>query len=371
MRGVGTDGALTMVGCNNGVVARLKRIVPSVIGVHCAAHCLNLASSQAGNVVPYIKKFNSILRQIYDFFDNSAVYIAGLESVQTSLHEKGRLVASSTTRWLSVYQSVNRLKSWFSSVVVCLGEERSDATAVGLAKFVCEYRFVCTMLLLCDTLPHVSHLSKCFQVDYSIIPRMVSSTLTSLQQLITSKGSNLSGLQSFLDKIQQEGIKIKKPAHLAQDYFRCSIREQYLTHLINNIENRFDDKSVISAFDIFNPAKLSDDTKEVSTLMNGADIDNFLRKAVVKWNIQMLLMTYVLILQLVAFSLTWVLWPRSARLYQFTQQMSRELSHNSTLSRQGPEIEWRKNTRLSTKDSHRRSTCWAISCKKSCWTLGQ
>ena len=41
------------------------------------------------------------------------------------------------------------------------GEERSDAKALG---FVSEYRFVCTLLLMSDALPHVPHLSKCFQM---------------------------------------------------------------------------------------------------------------------------------------------------------------------------------------------------------------
>lgn len=45
MRGIGTDGAGTMTGCRIGVVVRLKEITPSAIGVHCAAHRINLASS--------------------------------------------------------------------------------------------------------------------------------------------------------------------------------------------------------------------------------------------------------------------------------------------------------------------------------------
>ncbi len=39
-----THGAATMMGRHNGVVARLKIITPSAIGVHCDAHRLNLAS---------------------------------------------------------------------------------------------------------------------------------------------------------------------------------------------------------------------------------------------------------------------------------------------------------------------------------------
>lgn len=51
MRGIGTSGAATMIGKHNGVT-HLKAITPTVISVHCAAHCLNLASSQA---IPYVK----------------------------------------------------------------------------------------------------------------------------------------------------------------------------------------------------------------------------------------------------------------------------------------------------------------------------
>ena len=43
LRGIGTDEAATMIGCHNGVVAHLKESTPSAIGVHCAAHRLNLA----------------------------------------------------------------------------------------------------------------------------------------------------------------------------------------------------------------------------------------------------------------------------------------------------------------------------------------
>ena len=44
-----------MMGCRNGVVACIKEIMPSAIGVDCAAHRLNLASTQAGDSIPYIK----------------------------------------------------------------------------------------------------------------------------------------------------------------------------------------------------------------------------------------------------------------------------------------------------------------------------
>ena len=94
LRGVGTDGAATMLGCKSGVVVRLKEQTPTLIGVHCAAHRLNLASSQAADKVGYVKKFHSILRQLCDFFENSTVRMAGLQAIQTLIQEKDRLLAT-------------------------------------------------------------------------------------------------------------------------------------------------------------------------------------------------------------------------------------------------------------------------------------
>ena len=263
IRGIGTDGASTMMGCRNGVVAQLKRITPSAIGVHCAAHRLNLASSQAGESVPYIKKFNVILRQLFDFYANSAVRTAGLEAIQTFIQEKqSKLLEPSSTRWLSIERSVQRLKDCFVSVVLSLereGTERSEAKAIGLSKLILEYRFVCTMLLLCDSLPHVTHLSKCFQVedvDYSIIPAMLSSTITSLEKLMSTDGTNLANLQAYLESLKQADISIVKQHNLGEIYFLEKIRKPYLKSLIDNLKTRFEDKSVISSFDLFDPKKM-------------------------------------------------------------------------------------------------------------------
>ena len=50
-----------MVGHRNGIVICLKQIAPSIIGVHIG---LNLACAQAAEGVPYVKKFQNILRQL-------------------------------------------------------------------------------------------------------------------------------------------------------------------------------------------------------------------------------------------------------------------------------------------------------------------
>ena len=135
--------------------------------------------------------------------------------MQTLLHEKGELVASCTTRWLSYEKCVQRIKVSFSSLALSLereGEERGDAKAVGLMNLISDYHFICTLLLMADALPHLSHLSKCFQFDkcdYSMIPTMLSSTITSLKQLREVDGFNRQTLSRFLERVDASGIRIK------------------------------------------------------------------------------------------------------------------------------------------------------------------
>ena len=105
----------------------------------------------------------------------------------------------------------------------------------------------------------MSRLSRCFQLtdcDYSIIPRMLKVTVESLEQLKTSDGINLRGMQQFLDQLRDAGIELQRQNNLSDDYFTDSIKIPFLSNLIKNLQDRFDDKSAIAAFDVFNPAKL-------------------------------------------------------------------------------------------------------------------
>ena len=87
------------------------------------------------------------------------------------------------------------------------------------------------MLLFCDALPHVTHLSKCFQIqniDYSITPQMVTSTITSLEQLKVVNGTNLNELEQFLHQLSSAGIDISKQGNLGEQYFEESVCNPFL-----------------------------------------------------------------------------------------------------------------------------------------------
>ena len=161
-----------------------------------------------------------------------------------------------------VEHSVNRLKQKFVSVLMSLqreSEERGDAKALGLHRLMSEYRFIATMLLMCDALPHVSTLSKCFQYstcDYSIIPGIISSTIACLKQLKSTEGRHTSGLPALLEELKKAEIDVRKPHNLGELYFNDSIRKPFLDKLIDNLESRFQEKDIMASFDILKPQRL-------------------------------------------------------------------------------------------------------------------
>ena len=142
-----------------------------------------------------------------------------------------------------------RLRSCYISVLLSLQKHRGDAKALGLASLMSEYRFVYTMLLLCDTLPHITFPSKALQgadCDYCIISTMLSTTLQSLEALQLTDGTNLSGLESYVEELTAAGIQLKMTSVLGHSYCRNFLKKPYLAKLIENLKNRFEDKYIIN-----------------------------------------------------------------------------------------------------------------------------
>ena len=66
---MGSDGAAVMMGCNNGVVKKVKEAVaPSLVGIHCFAHRLELACKDVVKEHPEYDGFMELLNDIYIFY---------------------------------------------------------------------------------------------------------------------------------------------------------------------------------------------------------------------------------------------------------------------------------------------------------------
>ena len=163
--------------------------------------------------------------QLFDYYDDSSVRTAGLQDIQSLRREKGAFYH----QMAQPERSVMRLKT---PVVLNLqndAEQRGDAKALGLASLISECRFVCTMLLLCDTLPHITFLSKAFQSADCIILQMLPATLQSrlLEALKEANWTNLAGLEMYIEELNSAGIKFKMLLTLGPSYCKNSIQLPY------------------------------------------------------------------------------------------------------------------------------------------------
>ena len=98
----GSDGASVMTGRREGVATLLKRINNNIISIHCVAHRLALATSQASQSITYLCRFKEILFSLFYFYHNSTVRQAGLTAIQTVLGDPViTLKQAKDVRWLS------------------------------------------------------------------------------------------------------------------------------------------------------------------------------------------------------------------------------------------------------------------------------
>ena len=86
---------------------------------------MNLAVSQAGNVVIFIKdNLKQYISQLFHFYHNSDVPSAGLISVQDLLGDlQLRFVSSKDVRWLLPDKAGQTWKRLLPSVLASLGRE--------------------------------------------------------------------------------------------------------------------------------------------------------------------------------------------------------------------------------------------------------
>ena len=82
--------------------------------IHCLAHRLNLASSQAADEVPFLKKFQSTLTDLFRYFHQSTVRTSSLQAIQKVLDLPDiKIKEVYEVRWLAFYSALHAVfKSW-------------------------------------------------------------------------------------------------------------------------------------------------------------------------------------------------------------------------------------------------------------------
>ena len=149
----GSDGASVMTGKHTGVAARLKQMQPSLVSIHCVAHRLVLAVTEAADQVSPIKQFKSYLNSFFTYFHRSPKRAGKLQASFERLFDQPalKLRQPSDTRWLACDEAVQTLKRSLEPLTKALEDiansDDGDATAVGLAGILRRYKFVSCVFL--------------------------------------------------------------------------------------------------------------------------------------------------------------------------------------------------------------------------------
>ena len=101
--GTGTDGASTMLGKNNGFVAKLQQRLdrPELVAVHCSAHRNELAYKEAARGIQLYKKVDALLLSLYFFYRNSPLNRSSLKQAFDALGETHHIPSRvGGTRWV-------------------------------------------------------------------------------------------------------------------------------------------------------------------------------------------------------------------------------------------------------------------------------
>ena len=138
--GFGSDGANVMMGKNNGVVAKLKTMQPSLQGVHCSSHRLELAFKECAKKVATFQRMNTLLTGLYLFYHNSPLNRNNLKtSFEASQLSPLMPTKVGGTRWLPHLETAfNNLWGGYRAIISHLEnlqEQRgASADAVGKSK---------------------------------------------------------------------------------------------------------------------------------------------------------------------------------------------------------------------------------------------
>ena len=84
---MGSDGASVMLGKKSGVLVLLKEQQPSLIGIHCSAHRLELCYKDAMKKVPMAEKVLTLLTGYLLHVSKQSPQQNQLECIQVSEHK--------------------------------------------------------------------------------------------------------------------------------------------------------------------------------------------------------------------------------------------------------------------------------------------
>ncbi|MCO5592298.1 hypothetical protein L7F22_046298 [Adiantum nelumboides] len=286
--GIATDGDSSMLGCRDGLVAKLNRDVPCLISVHCVAHREALAVLDACKSLPCLSYIDKIANKIYSWISASSV--RHLE-FQKLLHEMDiqvlEVLQIHDVRWLargSVMQRPTKLMPGILSFWKTGARAWYDKLRI--------YKVLFSIYMLADILHDLNILNKLFQketADVTSFSTSIEVTLSSLRRKFLSQdfAKDTLFLKDFMQSTKdgvlmhknEEGVEYvhqlvyacmpgKDKNGIALDVGGGSVdacvamAKQFVQKVIECINERFLDMYFFNATKLFSPHYYVTDEKE-------------------------------------------------------------------------------------------------------------
>ena len=276
--GQGYDGAATFSGERNGVQKRMRVHAAHSIYIHCACHRLQLASMQAANSIPEIKKMFGTMGSIWKLFFYSPKKAENLKEVQSVLKlPELKIVKLSDTRWLSHERCVRAIYRELPALIITLQQlyqSSGNAEAYGLSTLLATYTAVASVVFLSEVLDILARMNVTMQrknADFSKLPVLLKVTTDQLEHLKEENSEWLTSVESEISLLKEKyDITLGMTCGSARSRwfsittiaeYQTQVAIPYIDALLENIKSRFTDKAVkiITAMSIFNPSLLPTD----------------------------------------------------------------------------------------------------------------
>ena len=252
--GFGSDGAAVMVGKKGGVAALLRKESPHGVNIHCVAHRFNLATSQASKDIPFLKKIESTLTDLYYHFggSKSGNRKCELAEIQKVLEDPVLKVKEChQIRWTGFFLAVKAVHTSWGALMTYF-RDHIDQKSLEIYNVLRQYQFLAILSMLMDVLPSVNQVSLLLQkrdLDIACLQPALKTLKEKIKKAKLGTAHYQSELMDKLDKTKDKGKTIAlKYRGKAIDFgdnvsdttkVIKEIRENFCDALLSNIKARF------------------------------------------------------------------------------------------------------------------------------------
>ena len=190
---------------------RMRTLAAHSFYIHCACHRLQLASMQAANSVPEIKKMFGTMGNIWKFFFYSPKKAEPLKAVRYVLKlPEFKIVKPSDTRWLSHEHCVRAIYRELHALIVTLQqlyETSGDAEAYGIGALLVTYIGVASIVFLSEVLDILARMNVSMQrklLNLSRLPVLLKITTDQLEHLKDERSEWLGSVESEISLLKEK-----------------------------------------------------------------------------------------------------------------------------------------------------------------------